>query len=78
MKLLNRPLFQTTPLTKKAEVFTRLSTLLLARARDEEACQCAEAAIQLRPTLAAAYLIAGQCYFHAKDYQRAVETFRSG
>ena len=78
MKLLNSLHFEKLKCTEKAEVLLRVSTLLLTRSRDNEACQCAEAAIQLRPTLAAAYLIAGQCYFHAKNYYQAVEKFRSG
>ena len=62
----------------KAEVLTRLSTLLLAVSRNEEAQQAAEIAIGLRPSFGAAYYIAGQSYFNTKQYDKAVNSFRAG
>jgi tetratricopeptide (TPR) repeat protein len=62
----------------KAEVLTRLSTLLLAVSRNEEARQAAEIAIGLRPSFGAAYYIAGQSYFNTKQYDKAVNSFRAG
>jgi tetratricopeptide (TPR) repeat protein len=62
----------------KAEVLTRLGTLLLSVKRFEEAKTCAEIAIGLRPTFSAAYFIAGQSYFNTKQYDKAINSFRAG
>ena len=64
--------------SNKAEVLTRLGSLLLSVHRHEEARRAADLAIGLRPTLSAAYFIAGQSYFNAKSYDLAVDRFRAG
>ena len=80
LQLLNNRHGVALPDSQKAEVLTRLGSLLLAlrHPKNQEALTASEIAIGLRPSLSSAYFISGQAYFNLKMYEKAVDRFRAG